>query len=251
MGAIMNGIAVSGLVIPYGATFFVFSDYMRPAIRLAALSHYPSIFVFTHDSIGLGEDGPTHQSVEHLAACRAIPGLVVLRPADATETAAAWRFALERRDGPTLLALTRQKLPVLDRAVMPQAALLRRGGYVLAGPSNPQVILLGTGSEVSLALGAHEKLSAAGVRSRVVSLPSWELFDAQPQAYRDEVLPPGVTARVAVEAGVALGWERYLGARGAFVGMHSFGASAPGEIAFRNFGITVDAVVEAARRVLG
>jgi transketolase len=251
MGAIMNGIAVSGLVIPYGATFFVFSDYMRPAIRLAALSRYPSIFVFTHDSIGLGEDGPTHQSVEHLAACRAIPGLVVLRPADATETAAAWRFALERRDGPTLLALTRQKLPVLDRAVMPQAALLRRGGYVLAGPSNPQVILLGTGSEVSLALGAHEKLSAAGVRSRVVSLPSWELFDAQPQAYRDEVLPPGVTARVAVEAGVALGWERYLGARGAFVGMHSFGASAPGETAFRNFGITVDAVVEAARRVLG
>jgi transketolase len=250
MGAVMNGISVSDMVIPYGGTFFVFSDYMRPTLRLAALSKYPVIFDYTHDSIGLGEDGPTHQAVEHLAALRAMPGLIVLRPSDATETMAAWKFALEHRAGPVAIALTRQKLPVIDRTRFAPAHNLSRGGYILGGSPDPALILIGTGSEVSLAMSAYETLSAEGVKARVVSLPSWELFEMQPAAYRESVLPSSVTARVAVEAGVRLGWDRYLGPKGAFVGMSSYGASAPAEAAFKGFGITAEAVVAAARKVL-
>jgi transketolase len=250
MGAVMNGISLSDMLIPYGGTFFVFSDYMRPALRLAALSKYPVIFDYTHDSIGLGEDGPTHQAVEHLAALRAMPGLITLRPSDATETMEAWKFALEHRTGPVAIALARQKVPVIDRTKFAPAHNLTRGGYVLAGPPDPSLILIGTGSEVSLAMSAFALLSAEGVSVRVVSLPSWELFDMQPAAYRESVLPPGVAARVAVEAGVRLGWERYIGVKGEFVGMSSYGASAPAEAAFKGFGITAEAVVSAARKVL-
>jgi transketolase len=250
MGAIMNGIAVSDMLVPYGATFFCFTDYMRPTIRLAALSRYPTIFVYTHESIGLGEDGPTHQAVEHFASLRAMPGLIVLRPADANETAYAWKFALEHRDGPTLLALTRQKLPVLDQSTYASAGNLARGAYVLTGAPSPQILLIATGSEVSLALKAHEQLAAEGIRSSVISMPSWELFDMQPAEYRESILPSSVRARVAVEAGVRLGWDRYIGEKGEFVGMSTFGASAPAEAAFRGFGITVDHVVAAARKSL-
>jgi transketolase len=250
MGAVMNGMSVSDMVIPYGGTFFVFSDYMRPALRLASLSKYPVIFVYTHDSIGLGEDGPTHQAVEHLASLRAMPGLITIRPSDATETMAAWKFALEHRSGPVALALTRQKLPVIDRTKFAAAHNLERGGYILIGAPDPSLILIGTGSEVSLALSAYETLNAEGVKARVVSLPSWELFENQPDAYRESVLPAVVTARVGVEAGVKLGWERYIGMRGEFVGMRSYGASAPVEDVFKGFGITAGAVVDAARKVL-
>jgi transketolase len=250
MGAILNGIAVTDMLVPYGATFFCFSDYMRPAIRLAALSGYPSIFVFTHESIGLGEDGPTHQAVEHFAALRAMPGIVVIRPADAHETAYAWKFALENRRGPTVLALTRQKIPVLDQSLYAPARNLACGAYVLTGVENPSLLLIATGSEVSLALEAYRALSAHGIRARVISMPSWELFERQTEAYRNSVLPPAVTARVAVEAGVKFGWERYLGTRGEFIGMKSYGASAPADIAFREFGMTVDAIVNASRKVL-
>lgn len=251
MGAIMNGIAVSDQVIPYGGTFFAFTDYMRASIRLAVLSHYPTIFVFTHDSIGLGEDGPTHQAVEHLAALRAMPGLVILRPADANETAYAWKYALEHRTGPTVLALTRQKVPVLDQTRYASAENLYRGAYVLIGDEQPDVVLIGTGSEVQLALKAREMLTADGVRSRVISMPSWELFEQQPREYCESVLPPTMTARVAVEAGVRLGWERYIGENGAFIGMSSFGASAPVDVVFKGFGITAEAVADAARKMIG
>jgi transketolase len=250
MAAIMNGIAVSGMLIPYGGTVFVFLDYMRPAVRLAALSRYPVIFVFTHDSIGLGEDGPTHQAVEHLASLRAMPGMITVRPADAQETASAWKFALEHRTGPVALVLTRQKVPVLDRQKYAPASNLSRGGYVLTASPGARVVLIGTGSEVHLTLRAHEQLGSLGISTQVVSLPSWELFEQQPLEYRNSVLPPSIRARVAVEAGVQCGWERYIGDRGEFVGMKSFGASAPGDTAFKEFGITVDAVVAAARRVL-
>jgi transketolase len=250
MGGILNGIALSGLVIPYGATFFAFSDYMRPAIRLAAVSGYPSIFVFTHDSIGLGEDGPTHQPVEHLASLRAMPGLVMIRPADANETSFAWKYALEHRDGPTVLVLTRQKLKVLDQHRYTPAHNLARGAYVLTGSDRPRLILLATGSEVHLAIEAYQRLSTAGVPARVVSMPSWELFERQPRAYRDEVLPPGVTARVGIEAAVGFGWERYLGTRGAFIGMKGFGASAPFETLYEKYGLTVERVLEAAHEVM-
>jgi transketolase len=250
MGAIMNGIAVSGLVIPYGATFFVFSDYMRPAVRLAALSRYPVIFSYTHDSIGLGEDGPTHQAVEQLASFRAMPGMVVLRPADANETAVAWRFALEHRDGPVMLALTRQKLPVLDRTLHAPAENLRKGAYVVAGAKDPRVLLLASGSEVHLALEAMKALGSEGIAARVVSMPSWELFEQQSKEYREEVLPRSVRARVAVEAGVRLGWERYIGQDGVFVGMESFGASAPYQKAYEGFGITTAHIVASAKGLL-
>ena len=250
MGAVMNGIAVSDLLIPYGATFFCFSDYMRPAIRLAALSKYPTIFVFTHDSIGLGEDGPTHQAVEHFAALRAMPGLVVLRPADANETAWAWKFALENRSSPTVIALTRQKVPVIDQHRFASAANLVHGAYVLTEEPDPSLILIGTGSEVSLCMKAHDTLVADGVRVRVVSMPSWELFEQQTPAYRESVLPAAVTRRVAVEAGVRQGWERYTGAGGVFIGMSTYGASAPVDAAYRGFGITAEAIVQAARKVL-
>lgn len=250
MGAIMNGIAVSDILIPFGATFFCFTDYMRPTIRLAALSKYPTIFVYTHESIGLGEDGPTHQAVEHFASLRAMPGLIILRPADANETAYAWKFALEHRDAPTMITLTRQKLPVLDQTKYASAANLSKGAYVLIGENNPQLLLLATGSEVSLALKAFEQLQSEGIRSRVVSMPSWELFEMQSKEYKESVLPLGVAARVAVEAGVKLGWERYIGTKGEFIGMHSFGASAPVDAVFKGFGITAEAVVAAARRAL-
>jgi transketolase len=250
MAAIMNGISVSDMLIPYGGTFFTFSDYMRPSIRLAALSKYPTIFVFTHDSIGLGEDGPTHQAVEHLAALRAMPGLILLRPADANETAYAWKFALERRNGPTAVALTRQKLPVIDQTKHSPASNLYQGAYVLVTDPNPAILFLASGSEVHLGMKAREQLLAEGIPSRVVSIPSWELFDLQSQAYRDSVIPPSVRARVGIEAGVRFGWDKYLTEKGEFVGMAGFGASAPAEAAFKGFGITVDEVVAAARRAL-
>lgn len=250
MGAIMNGIAVSDLLVPYGATFFCFTDYMRPSLRLAALSQYPAIFVYTHDSIGLGEDGPTHQAVEQLASFRAMPGMVVIRPSDANETAAAWKVALERRTGPTMLVLTRQKLPVLDQTVYGPAGNLARGAYVLQDAGNPRLLLLASGSEVSLALKAAEQLKQEGITVRVVSMPSWELFEMQGREYREAVIPPAVKARVAVEAGVRLGWERYLGDRGEFIGMSTFGSSAPVDAVMRHFGFTVDAVIQAAKRTL-
>jgi transketolase len=262
MGAIMNGISVSGLARAYGGTFLVFSDYMRGAVRVAALSKYPTIFVFTHDSIGLGEDGPTHQPVEHMAALRAIPNLLVIRPADANETAQAWKYILEHRDGPVALLLTRQGLPVLDQSKYSSAANLIKGAYVLwhglparekhgqDGHATSDVLLLAAGSEVSVALAAAEKLAGEGIAAQVVSMPCWELFDKQPQDYKDSVIPPGVKARVGVEAGVELGWHKYLGERGAFIGMSSFGASAPGKVCFEKFGITPANVIEAAKKSL-
>ena len=252
MAAILNGMALSGL-LPYGGTFMVFSDYARPAIRLAALMEAHSIFVFTHDSIFLGEDGPTHQPVEHLPALRAIPNLSVIRPADANETAVAWRVALERRDGPVALALTRQGVPVIDRSRYAAAEGLTRGGYVLADAPGkaPEVVLIASGSEVPVALEAYEKLTAEGIAARVVSLPSWDLFEKQPQGYKDEVLPPGVTARLAIEAAVPLGWERYVGLKGAVIGMTRFGASAPYKVLAEKFGFTAANVVRRAKELLG
>ncbi|UCG60258.1 MAG: transketolase [Phycisphaerales bacterium] len=248
MGAIMNGISVSGLARAYGGTFLVFSDYMRGAVRVAALSKYPSIFVWTHDSIGIGEDGPTHQPVEHAAALRAMPNLLVFRPADANETARAWKYALEHREGPVALLLTRQGLPVLDQDKYGSAAGLSKGAYVLLGADKPDVLLLASGSEISVALGAAEKLSAEGITAQVISMPCWELFEQQSQKYRDSVLSPGVTARVGIEAGVELGWRKWIGDSGIFIGMSSFGSSAPGKVCFEKFGITADRVVEAAKR---
>jgi transketolase len=248
MGSIVNGIATVGLR-PFGATFFVFSDYMRPAIRMAAIMKLPVFYIFTHDSIGVGEDGPTHQPVEHLAALRAIPNLLVFRPADANEVSEAYKTILQQRSRPSALALTRQNLPTLDRSKYASAEGVRRGGYVIADAADgkPEVILIATGSEVSICLAAHETLTAEGVKSRVVSLPCWELFDEQPQSYRDSVLPPGVTRRVGVELGVQLGWERYLGLSGKFIGMKSFGASAPAGTLMKHFGITAENIVAAAK----
>ncbi len=255
MAAVMNGMANHGGVRPFGSTFFVFADYLRPSLRLAALMGLPVVHVFTHDSIFVGEDGPTHQPVEHLASLRAMPNLVVIRPADAGETVEAWKVAVERTDGPTALVLTRQNVPVLDRGALGPAEGLRRGAYVLqeaaGGPDAVRLILIATGSEVHLALGAAERLEADGVATRVVSLPSWELFEAQERSYRDEVLPPRVEARVAVEAGATFGWERYVGARGRVVGLDRFGASAPAAVLAERFGFTVDNVVRAAREVIG
>jgi transketolase len=252
MAAILNGMALGGL-LPYGGTFMVFSDYARPAIRLAAMMRAHAIFVFTHDSIFLGEDGPTHQPVEHLPALRAIPNLSVFRPADANETAVAWRVAIERRDGPVALALTRQGLPVIDRSRYASAEGLARGGYVLADAPGkaPEVILIASGSEVPVALEAYEKLTAEGIAARVVSLPSWDLFERQPQDYKDEILPPTVAARLAVEAAVPLGWERYVGTKGAVIGMTRFGASAPYQVLAEKFGFTAANVVQRAKELLG
>jgi len=251
MSAIVNGMTITGLKA-YGATFFVFSDYLRPAMRLSALMGVPSILVFTHDSIGVGEDGPTHQPVEHLAAARAIPNLVVLRPGDANETVQAWRIALEERHRPVALVLTRQNLPTLDRQKFAPAEGVARGGYVLSDSADgpPQVLLLASGSELSLAVEAQQQLAAKNIASRVVSMPSFELFEDQPQAYRDEVLPPGVTARVAIEAGVQQGWDRYLGFGGAFVGLDRFGASAPYETIYQQLGITAENMVAQAQRLV-
>jgi transketolase len=250
MGSTLTGISLNGGLIPYGGTFLTFSDYMRPAIRLAALSEVQVIYVFTHDSVGLGEDGPTHQPIEHLAALRAIPHLFVMRPADPAEVSEAWRIAILRRNAPTALALTRQKVPVIDRKRFGKAEGVRRGAYVLADAENPQLILMATGSEVSLVLEAREKFEAEGVAARVVSMPCWELFDEQPQEYRDQVLPPSVTARLAVEAGVRQGWDRYVGSTGDVICLDRFGASAPGEIALKNLGFNVDNVIERARALL-
>ncbi|MXY72795.1 MAG: transketolase, partial [Dehalococcoidia bacterium] len=247
MGGIVNGMAVHGGLIPYGGTFLAFSDWMRGAIRLGSIMGCHSIYVFTHDSIGVGEDGPTHQPIEHLLALRAIPGLTVLRPADANETAAAWRVALERRNGPTLLALTRQGVPVIaDRERVREG--VPRGAYVLddAPGGSPDIILIATGSEVSLARDAASALAERGIAARVVSMPSWELFADQPQAYRDEVLPPAVTARLAIEAGTSIGWERYVGDAGEVAGIDRFGASAPGKIMMERYGFTVEAIAERA-----
>jgi transketolase len=254
MGSTMNGMALFGSVIPFGGTFQTFSDYMRPAIRLAALSHVRVVFVFTHDSIGLGEDGPTHQSVEHLAALRAIPNLALIRPCDAHEVREAWRAALKRDTGPTAFALSRQKVDLIDRKKYADARGLHKGAYILAEAASksgkattPKLILIATGSEVGLALKARDELQAAGTPTRVVSMPCWEFFDAQPQKYRDEVLPPRVTARLAIEAGVSQGWHKYIGDRGDTLCVDKFGASAPAEDVFRDYGFTVENVVRLAK----
>jgi transketolase len=253
MGSVLNGVAAHGGLIPFGGTFLIFSDYMRPTIRLAALMKKHVVYVFTHDSIGLGEDGPTHQPVEHLASLRAIPNLLVIRPADANETAVAWRVAVEAKDRPVALILTRQDVPILDRTKVAPAEGLRRGAYVLAdapGKADPDLILIATGSEISLILEAQQRLLDQQIRARVVSMPSWKLFDAQPKEYRDLVLLPSVRARLAVEAAAPLGWYKYVGNEGDVIGIERFGASAPGEIVMREYGFTVDNVVARARALL-
>jgi transketolase len=261
MGAIVNGLAAHGGFLPFGSTFFIFSDYMRPAIRLAALMGLHVVHVFTHDSIAVGEDGPTHQPVEQLASLRAMPNLTLIRPADANETAVAWKVAIETRDRPVLLVLTRQVLPTLDRSRYASAEGLRHGAYVVrqmspagassgSGSSAPDLILLASGSEVSLILSAAERLCADGLSVRCVSMPSWDLFDAQPRAYRDEVLPPSVPARLAVELGAVQGWHRYVGDGGDVLGVEGFGASAPAGVLLREFGFTTDNVVLRAHRLL-
>ncbi len=257
MGSTMNGMALYGSVIPFGGTFQTFSDYMRPAIRLAAISEIQVLFVFTHDSIGLGEDGPTHQSVEHLAALRAIPNLALIRPADAHETREAWRAALNRTDGPTAFAFSRQKVAVIDRKKYAKADGLHKGAYVLAEAegkkgekADPQLILIATGSEVGLAIEAREKLNKAGTPTRVVSMPCWEFFDAQSPRYKESVLPSTVKARLAIEAGVGLGWAKYVGDSGDTLTVDRFGASAPAEDVFRDYGFTVENVVKRARKLI-
>ena len=269
MGATLTGMSLNGGLIPYGGTFMCFSDYMRPSIRLACLSEVQVIYVFTHDSIGLGEDGPTHQPVEHLAALRAIPHLFVVRPADVHETREAWRLAILRRHAPTALALTRQKVPLIDRQVYGSAEGLRHGGYVLAeaetagergssptvreGPAaqaSPKLILIATGSEVSLALAARQQLQQDGIPTRVVSMPCTELFEEQTQEYRDEVLPPSITARLSIEAAVRQGWDRYVGPKGDAICLDRFGASAPGDVALKNLGFNVENVLTHARALL-
>ncbi len=252
MGAILNGMALHGGLIPYGGTFLVFSDYMRPAIRLAALMDLKVIYVFTHDSIGLGEDGPTHQPVEHLSALRTIPNLTVIRPCDANETSEAWRYALESQNGPIALALSRQGLPTLDRTTFAPASELSRGAYILHDTKDgkPDVILIATGSEVPIALEAYEKLEEKGVKARVVSMPSWELFDKQPEDYQCQVLPSEIKSRIAIEAGITQGWHRYVGSTGEVIGLDSFGASAPYKVLYEKFGITADRVVGKALALL-
>jgi len=252
MGAVAGGIALHGGMIPYTGTFLIFADYMRPPMRLAALMKQRVIYVFSHDSIGLGEDGPTHQPIEQLMNLRSVPNLTVIRPADAPETAEAWRAALRNETGPTVIVTSRQNVPVLDREILAPASSLQRGGYVLwqAERGTPDVILIGAGSELSMALEAGKTLAVRGVNARVVSLPCWKLFDRQPVEYREEVLPPDVHARVAVEAGLAQGWERYLGLDGIAVGLDGFGASAPANELYERFGITTERVVEAAERLV-
>lgn len=251
MAGVMNGMAIYGGVIPYGATFLVFSDYLRPSIRLASISKIKPIYIFTHDSIGLGEDGPTHQPVEHLASLRAIPGLVVIRPADANETSAAWSAAIEHKGSPVALILTRQGLPILDQKKYPSAENLLKGAYILKDPnSKPDLILMASGSEVSLALNASERLEAAGRKVRVVSFPSWELFEMQSGKYKNTVLPPNVKKRISIEAGASQGWQKYIGDEGVSISMESFGASAPVEILLEKFGFTVENILEHANKIL-
>jgi len=253
MAAICNGMAVHGATIPFCATFLTFSDYMRPSIRLACLMELPVIYVFTHDSLALGEDGPTHQPVEQIAGLRAIPNLIVVRPADANEAAVAWRMAIRRQKSPVALILSRQNLPVLDRSRFARPEGLLKGAYVLAEAANgnPEIILIATGSEVGLIVAAQERLSERNVQARIVSMPSWELFEEQPAEYRDSVLPPSVTARLAVEAGIPLGWCRYVGDRGDVLGVRTFGASAPADDVLREFGFTVENVVARSLSLLG
>jgi transketolase len=258
MGSTMNGMALYGSVIPFGGTFQTFSDYMRPAIRLAALSHIRVLFVFTHDSIGLGEDGPTHQSVEHLAALRAIPNLAVIRPCDAAETREAWRAALLRDSGPTSFALSRQKVMVIDRKKFASASGLHKGAYVLAeaadrkdNPAEPQLIIIATGSEIGLAMQARESLNRSGIPTRVVSMPCWEFFEAQSAKYKESVLSANVKARLAIEAGVSLGWSKYIGDAGDTLTVDRFGASAPAEDVFPDYGFTVENVIRKAKKLAG
>ncbi len=251
MAAAVNGMVAHGGIIPYSATFLMFSDYMRPSIRLSALSQHGSIWVFTHDSIGVGEDGPTHQPVEHLASLRAIPNLIVIRPGDANEVVEAWKLAINRRDGPTLMALTRQNVPVLDRNKFNPAAGTANGAYVLADfGDKPEIILIASGSEVGLIVKAAEKLHAGGINVRIVSFPSWKLFEAQSQEYQDSVLLPNVKARLVVETGVSQGWERWVGDAGSCVCINKFGASAPGKVLFEKYGFTVENVVKQARKLI-
>ena len=252
MGAIVNGLSLSK-IRGYGSTFFIFSDYARPAIRLSALMELPTIFIFTHDAMGDGEDGPTHQPVEHLLSFRAIPGLVTLRPGDANEVVEAYRYVMQLRHEPAVLALSRQPLPTFDRTRYAPAAGVAKGAYVLADApgGNPEVILIASGSEVCLAVQAHETLVAEGIRSRVVSMPSWDLFDHQPGEYRESVLPLGVKARIAIEQATTLGWERYVGDAGRVIGMKTFGASAPLKELQKHFGFEPDRVVASAKELLG
>ena len=252
MGSIVNGMTLHGGVIPYGATFLIFSDYMRPAIRLAALMNIPSVFVFTHDSVGLGEDGPTHQPIEHLSSLRAIPNLMVIRPADATETAVAWRIAIQNQAGPIALVLTRQKLPVLDRGRYASADLVEKGAYILTESSgrSPELILVATGSEVKLVLQAGEQLMEEGIAVRVVSMPSWELFEKQQADYQKTIFPPDVPVRLAVEAASPFGWHRYVGTQGEIIGLDRFGASAPHDDVMRELGFTVDHIVSRAKALM-
>ena len=251
MGAMLSGMALSK-VRPYGSGFLIFSDYGRPAIRLAALMGVPVIYVFTHDSIGVGEDGPTHQPIEQVASLRAIPGLMTIRPGDANEVVEAWRVIMQLQRQPVVLVLTRQAVPTLDRTRYASAGGLAKGAYVLADASdgNPDVLLLTSGSEVSLCVEAYEQLKGEGVKARVVSMPSWELFDQQSQAYRDSVIPPEVTARVSVEQATTFGWSQYVGLKGSSIGMHTYGASAPAKDVIKHFGFTVERVVAAVKQQL-
>jgi transketolase len=252
MAAIVSGMSLSKLRA-FGATFFIFSDYARPAIRLSALMEIPTIMIFTHDAMGDGEDGPTHQPVEQLISMRAIPHLVLLRPGDANEVVEAYRVVMQLRHQPAAIVLSRQPLPTLDRSKYASAAGVARGAYVMADATGgtPEIILIGTGSEVALVVGAHEVLTSQGIRSRVVSMPSWDLFEHQPKSYRDSVLPPNVTARIAVEQGSVLGWDRYVGAAGKVIGMTTFGASAPLKALQQKYGFEPERVVAAARELLG
>lgn len=251
MGSIAVGLALHGGIIPYTATFLTFADYMRPPMRLAALMGLRTVFIFTHDSIGVGEDGPTHQPVEQIMNMRQVPNMTVIRPADANETVEAWRIALSKATGPTLLVFSRQNLPVLDRTICASALNAGKGGYILwESAQDPDIILIATGSEVSIALNAAHKLAEEGLKIRVVSLPCWDIFDRQPQEYRDKVLPPQIKARIAIEAGIRLGWEHYTGLSGKIIGMDSFGASAPGPVLYEKFGLTEAHIISAARELL-
>jgi transketolase len=251
MGSIAVGLALHGGFIPYTATFLTFADYMRPPLRLAALMGLRIIFIFTHDSIGVGEDGPTHQPIEQIMNLRQVPNMTLIRPADANETLEAWRLALENTAGPTTLIFSRQNLPVLDRSICAPAVGTRRGGYILwESAPNPDLILIATGSEVAMALDAARKLAGEDIKVRIVSLPSWKIFDRQKQEYRDTILPPQVSVRIAVEAGIKLGWEHHVGLKGKIIGMESFGASAPGPVLYEKFGFTAARIIAAAKELL-
>jgi len=251
MGTIVNGLALSNMLIPYGGTFLIFSDYMRPAIRISALTGSHVIYVFTHDSIGLGEDGPTHQPIGHLTSLRAMPEITLIRPADANETAVAWEVALEHKRGPVVLVLSRQKLPIFDRKKYASASGVKKGGYIISDcKGTPQIILIASGSEVQLILEVQERLSAEGVRSRVVNMASFELFEKQPASYKNKVLPSDIEKRLAVEAGATLSMYKYTGLKGDIIGIDRFGASAPGKVNFEKFGFTVDNILKRAKALL-